>query len=168
MADIFYDRISTPLGPVFLAMRAGRLAAVQIGGSAAAFLRAASGEGGARAVRNAAAVRPAARQLKEYFAGRRRAFRLALDWRGIPPFRARVLRAAMRIPYGETRTYGEIARAIGAPRAARAVGSALGANPFAPVVPCHRVTAGDGSLGGYSASGGLKVKRRLLRMETGK
>ena len=83
------------------------------------------------------------------------------------PFQRRVLRAALRIPYGRVSTYGEIAAEIGNPRAARAVGRALGANPIPLVVPCHRVIAGSGALGGYSAAGGVRVKRKLLDLEVG-
>ncbi|OGS63640.1 MAG: 6-O-methylguanine DNA methyltransferase [Elusimicrobia bacterium RIFOXYB2_FULL_62_6] len=81
------------------------------------------------------------------------------------PFQRAVWRACMAIPAGETRSYGWIARRIGRPGAARAVGSALGKNPFAPAVPCHRVISSDGSLGGFSAPGGLKTKARLLAKE---
>jgi len=106
----------------------------------------------------------AARQLEEYFAGRRRAFDLPLDLGGTD-FQRRVWDALLGIPFGETRTYSELARAIGAPKAVRAVGAANGANPVAIIVPCHRVIASDGSLGGYG--GGLELKRRLLALESG-
>ncbi len=168
MQSVFYDRISTSLGLMHVAVRSRRLAATQMGGSAVSFLRLLRRQTRAEPVRKKASVQTAAGQIREYLAGRRRAFRLILDWGVVTPFQRRVLRAAMRIPYGQTRTYGQIARAIGAPRAARAVGQALGANPFAPVVPCHRVIAGDGSLGGFSAADGLKIKRKLLQMEAGK
>lgn len=82
-----------------------------------------------------------------------------------PPFRRAVWLACAEIPRGEVRTYGWIARRIGKPGAARAVGAALGANPFAPIVPCHRVVRSDGGLGGYSGRGGLATKRRLLAKE---
>lgn len=81
------------------------------------------------------------------------------------PFQQAVWRACMTIPAGQTRSYGWIAKKIGKPGAARAVGSALGANPFAPVVPCHRVIKSDGALGGFSAPGGLKAKLALLKKE---
>ncbi|MEK9144765.1 MAG: MGMT family protein [Elusimicrobiota bacterium] len=84
------------------------------------------------------------------------------DW---PPFYRKVWRACAEIPKGQVRTYGWIARRIGSPKAARAVGQALGKNPFAPVVPCHRVVGADGSLTGFSAKGGLAAKRRLLVAE---
>jgi len=82
-----------------------------------------------------------------------------------PLFYQLVWRACLNIPEGETRTYGWIAKKIGRPKAARAVGRALAANPFAPRVPCHRVIRADGSLGGYSGRGGIKRKRALLRRE---
>ena len=82
-----------------------------------------------------------------------------------PEFYQKVWKACAEIPAGETRTYGWIAKRIGKPGAARAVGRALGANPFAPTIPCHRVVRSDGTLGGYSGAGGLKTKRRLLEKE---
>lgn len=85
--------------------------------------------------------------------------------RAYPRFYQKVWKACAAIPRGRTRTYGWVARAVGRPGAARAVGQALKANPFAPVVPCHRVVAAGGRLGGYSAPGGLKAKRRLLERE---
>jgi methylated-DNA-[protein]-cysteine S-methyltransferase len=90
---------------------------------------------------------------------------IALDERGIEEFRRRVYGAAREIGPGETVSYGEIAKAIGAPEAARDVGGALGENPFPIVVPCHRVLAADGSLRGFSAPGGIRTKRRMLEIE---
>lgn len=90
---------------------------------------------------------------------------LVLDMDGVPPFHQRVYTLARRLAPGETVTYGEMARQLGDPGAARAVGQALGANPFAPVVPCHRVLASDGRAGGFSASGGVTTKLRLLLIE---
>ncbi|OGR48188.1 MAG: 6-O-methylguanine DNA methyltransferase [Elusimicrobia bacterium GWC2_51_8] len=81
------------------------------------------------------------------------------------PFQQAVWRACMKIPKGQTRSYKWIAKQIDKPGAMRAVGSALGKNPFAPIVPCHRVIKSDGTLGGFSAPGGLASKRRLLRKE---
>jgi methylated-DNA-[protein]-cysteine S-methyltransferase len=88
-----------------------------------------------------------------------------LDTDRVPAFDCRVYEAARLIPPGVTRTYGEVARQAGAPREARAVGQALGRNPFAIVVPCHRVVAADGGLGGFSAHGGAETKRRMLAIE---
>src|ERR671937_2578160 len=104
----------------------------------------------------------AGEQLDQYFAGERRDFDLPLDLRGTP-FQRRVWNALLTIPYGETRSYGEIAEQIGAPGAARAVGLANGHNPIAIIVPCHRVIGASGSLTGYG--GGLDRKRSLLALE---
>ncbi len=102
-------------------------------------------------------------QLQRYAAGERVTFRVALDWSGHTPFRQSVWQATLGIPYGETRSYQWVAQAIGRPRAARAVGQALAANPMPIVVPCHRVLASDGRLAGFG--GGLNMKRCLLGLE---
>jgi methylated-DNA-[protein]-cysteine S-methyltransferase len=112
--------------------------------------------------RDPAAVATATRQIAEYFAGRRRRFELRFELEA-PPFTQRVLGALCRIPYGETRTYGAIARAVGRPGAARAVGQACGRNPLPLLIPCHRVVAEDGGLGGFG--GGPRLKQRLLEIE---
>ena len=109
-----------------------------------------------------AVLNEAARQLAEYFAGARRAFELPLRPTGTP-FQLRVWSELQRIPYGETISYGELARRIGAPNAARAVGLANGANPIPIVIPCHRVIGSDGSLTGFG--GGIATKRALLDLE---
>jgi methylated-DNA-[protein]-cysteine S-methyltransferase len=101
--------------------------------------------------------------LLQYAAGRRGALDIPLDLSAGTPFQRKVWETLRSIPYGETRSYGWVARQIGKPRASRAVGAACGANPIAIIVPCHRVVAGDGTLGGYT--GGLAIKRRLLRLE---
>ncbi|GAA1000492.1 methylated-DNA--[protein]-cysteine S-methyltransferase [Nocardiopsis tropica] len=90
---------------------------------------------------------------------------VALDMNGLTDFQRAVYEVARRIPPGQTRTYGDIANEIGLPGSARAVGRALGDNPFPPVVPCHRVTAAGGRTGGFSASGGVNTKMRLLSIE---
>ena len=107
-------------------------------------------------------TRPVRKQLEEYFAGKRRDFDLELDLRGTE-FRKRCWQELLRIPYGETRSYGEIARAVGNPTGFRAVGQANHYNPIAIIVPCHRVLASDKALGGYG--GGLNVKAFLLKLE---
>ena len=104
----------------------------------------------------------AAREIGEYFAGRRRAFTVPTAAAGTP-FQQAVWNALKKIPYGETRSYGEIARRIGHPRASRAVGQANNRNPLPIVVPCHRVIGTSGALTGYA--GGLAVKVRLLELE---
>lgn len=106
----------------------------------------------------------ARRELDEYFAGRRRDFDLALDLAlAGTGFARRVLESALRIPFGETKSYRDVAVAAGSPNAYRAAGNALGANPLPIVVPCHRVLASAGGLGGYT--GGLDRKRLLLDIE---
>ncbi len=90
---------------------------------------------------------------------------LDLDMTGIPPFHQRVYALTRQIPPGETLTYGELARQLGEPGAARAVGQALGANPFAPIVPCHRILAAHSGGGGFSAPGGVATKLRMLHIE---
>jgi methylated-DNA-[protein]-cysteine S-methyltransferase len=115
--------------------------------------------------RDDALLEPARRQLGEYFAGERTEFDLELRPAGAP-FQLEVWRALLGIPYGETASYGEIAREIGHPTAFRAVGAANGQNPIAIIVPCHRVIGSDGSLTGYG--GGLPTKRALLDLEAGR
>jgi methylated-DNA-[protein]-cysteine S-methyltransferase len=102
------------------------------------------------------------RQLEAYFAGRRQQFDLRLAPQGTE-FQKRTWTGLMEIPFGETISYAELARRIGNPKAVRAVGTANGANPISIIIPCHRVIASDGTLGGYG--GGLKVKRELLELE---
>jgi O-6-methylguanine DNA methyltransferase len=101
--------------------------------------------------------------VQAYLDGKARSFALPLDWGDHSPFQMKVWEVLRGIPYGRVRSYGWVARKIGKPRAARAVGSACGANPVPLLVPCHRVVAGDGSLGGFS--GGLPNKKRLLKLE---
>ena len=117
---------------------------------------------GVRFEESARAMRPYIRELEEYFAGQRRAFTFAIDLRGTD-FQRACWQALLAIPYGETRSYGDIARSVGRPQSFRAVGMANNRNPVAIVVPCHRVIASDGTLCGYG--GGLDVKRKLLELE---
>jgi methylated-DNA-[protein]-cysteine S-methyltransferase len=114
-------------------------------------------------VRDDAPFAAAREQLGAYFAGDRTRFDLPLDLDAGSPFQQLVWRALLAIPYGETRSYGELAASIGRPGAARAVGLANGRNPVGIVVPCHRVIGADGGLTGYG--GGLERKRRLLDHE---
>ncbi len=102
------------------------------------------------------------RQLKEYFSGKRKTFRIRLAPQGTP-FQLKVWQALRAIPYGHTTSYGQIAKAIGKPRAARAIGAANGRNPLSIIVPCHRVIGSNGQLVGYG--GGLSIKEALLTHE---
>ncbi|HYS46159.1 MAG TPA: methylated-DNA--[protein]-cysteine S-methyltransferase [Rhizomicrobium sp.] len=107
-------------------------------------------------------LREAERQLKEYFAGARTSFDVPLDFHGTE-FQKRVWAALLTIPFGETRSYGEIARTLGKPSAMRAVGAANGRNPISIIAPCHRVIGANGQLTGFA--GGLKAKAHLLALE---
>lgn len=122
--------------------------------------------GSAREGTPAAPIATAIGAVRSLLAGQRMALDgIALDLRDVPDFHRRVYEAARRIEAGRTCTYGELAEAIGEPSAARAVGQALGANPFAIIVPCHRVLAAGGAGGGFSAPGGVDTKLRLLEIE---
>jgi methylated-DNA-[protein]-cysteine S-methyltransferase len=110
-------------------------------------------------------VAPALRQLDEYLRGARKAFDLPIDWSLLRPFQQQILQIVFAIPYGQTRTYGDIAYEIGNPRAARAVGRANATNPMPLVIPCHRVIGADGKLHGYGGGEGLPTKEWLLKLE---
>ena len=110
-------------------------------------------------------VASALQQLDEYLRGARKAFDLPIDWSLLRPFQRQVLQIVFAIPYGSTRTYGDIAHEIGNPKAARAVGRANATNPMPLVIPCHRVIGSDGKLTGYGGGEGLPTKEWLLQME---
>jgi methylated-DNA-[protein]-cysteine S-methyltransferase len=153
---MIYSYLESPIGPLLLAGDGERLRFIRFPSGA----RAAGPEPTWR--RDDAPFEQAARQLEEYFAGSRRRFDLPLAPQATP-FQSRVLAALQAIPYGETRSYKDIAVALGDPRAVRAVGSANGNNPLPIVIPCHRVIGSDGSLTGFG--GGLEAKRFLLALE---
>ena len=108
---------------------------------------------------------PYIKQLREYLNKKRRTFTIPIDWTIFTPFQREALQAVFRIPYGETRTYIDIAREINRPLAYRAVGAANAMNPMPLVIPCHRVIGADGKLHGYGSGDGLPTKEWLLRME---
>ncbi len=110
-------------------------------------------------------ITPYAKELKEYLNGRRTAFTIPIDWTFFTPFQREALQAVFRIPYGETRTYIDIAREIDRPHAYRAVGAANAMNPMPIIVPCHRVLGVDGKLHGYGGGDGLPTKEWLLKLE---
>jgi methylated-DNA-[protein]-cysteine S-methyltransferase len=150
-AELYWDRVPSPLGTLAIAVDAnGRAVQLRLDGA-----RGAGPDADERATRVRA-------QLEEYFAGARREFDLELAPRGTA-FQLRVWQALREIPYGAVRSYGDVARALGHPTAARALGQANGRNPLPVVIPCHRVIASGGSLGGYT--GGLERKQRLLALE---
>jgi methylated-DNA-[protein]-cysteine S-methyltransferase len=151
-AYCYFDLVPAPWRSIAVAVDAdGRLIEIRLDG------RRPEGRRDAKRCRNAAL------QLTEYFRGDRREFDLELAPVGTD-FQLRVWRALRAIPYGRVCNYGDVARAIGQPGAARAVGQAVGCNPLPIVIPCHRVIASDGTIGGYS--GGLSIKHRLLAIES--
>ena len=158
MEALYYSRMSSPVGPLLIGVSESALVMLEfdrglpqtIGGQQVAWEES---EARTRSVR---------KQMDDYFAGKRRSFALALDLRGTD-FRKRCWSELLRIPYGETRSYAQIARAVGNPNGFRAVGQANHYNPIAIIVPCHRVLAGGRNLGGYG--GGLPTKAFLLRLE---
>ena len=158
---IGFCTFATPLGTVLLAATDEGVCAVKLGNDARRLKTLLTEEFSAAELAEAAMPELEAK-VCAFIAGEGTLARIPLDIRGTV-FQRRVWEALRRIPRGETRTYGEIARAIGAPAAVRAVGSACGANPVALVVPCHRAIRTDGGLGGYAW--GLGVKKRLLEIE---
>jgi methylated-DNA-[protein]-cysteine S-methyltransferase len=163
--DIAYRVVDAPVGPLLLAATERGLIRVAFAAEDHdAVLQTLADRVSPRILHAPARLDGAAAELEEYFAGRRRAFDVALDWRLTRGFRSVVLhRLAADVGYGQTASYGAVARLAGSPRAIRAVGTACAANPLPVVVPCHRVVRSDGSLGGYR--GGLEAKRTLLTLE---
>lgn len=106
---------------------------------------------------------PLVQEINDYLRGQKVVFKQPLDWRPLTPFRRKVLQAVAQIPYGEVRSYKEVGISIGYGRGFQAIGQALGANPFPIIIPCHRVIASNGTLGGYT--GGLSYKEKLLALE---
>ena len=161
---IAYAHMDSPIGPVWVATAERGICAVGLGERQPerffAWLTRHMGPEPRR--EDPAALAQALTQLGEYFAGTRLAFDLELDARGTP-FQEAVWGEIARIPYGTTITYGEIAQRIGRPRAPRAVGAAVGANPLSILIPCHRVIGSGGTLTGYG--GGLDAKAALLKLE---
>ena len=169
MQTLAYTLFESPVGPLFLAASGRGLVALEFDQRLPGQhtirpnprdLRAESKS--VRFEESAGEIQVYVRELQEYFAGERRRFDFPLDLRGTE-FQMDCWRALLAIPYGETRTYADIARAVSRPQGFRAVGMANNRNPIAIVVPCHRVIASDGTLCGYG--GGLDIKRKLLELE---
>jgi methylated-DNA-[protein]-cysteine S-methyltransferase len=161
MMRFHYSEMSTPIGPLCLAADGDNLIAVHIGTAASLQKRLRSTM---EWHHSSDALAEAVHQVTAYFAGELREFSLPLAPVGTP-FQQRVWKELRSIPYGVTVSYGEIARRIGAPDSARAIGAANGQNPIAIVVPCHRVIGANGALTGYG--GGMERKRYLLDLESG-
>jgi methylated-DNA-[protein]-cysteine S-methyltransferase len=167
-AEVRYAVLETPAGAlVAAATERGlvRLAYEDHNGGTDAILEQLAAKLSPRILEQPKALDPVARELDEFFHGTREHFDLPLDWALTGAFGRRVLTAALAIPYGEVRTYAQVASAAGSPGGSRAAGNALGANPMPIVVPCHRVVRTGGGLGGYT--GGLHRKELLLAVERG-
>ena len=164
LLDVAYAVVDSPLGALTVAAtRRGVVRVAYPRRSLDAVLGELAARVSPRILEAPARLDDVRRELDEYFDGRRRRFDLALDWSLSQGFFRSVLQATSRIRYGELRSYREVAERAGRPRAVRAAGNALGANPIPVVVPCHRVVRSGGALGGYT--GGLERKEFLLRLE---
>jgi methylated-DNA-[protein]-cysteine S-methyltransferase len=155
----------TVLGTVWFAFSEHGLAAVGVQESEETFRESLERMGFSQLVVDQDGLAAPLGQMSEYLSGARRSFDFPIDWSVLTPFQQEVLQATLAIPYGQTRTYAEIARQVGRPRAARAVGRAEATNPMPVVIPCHRVIGSDGKLHGYGAGEGLPTKAWLLELE---
>lgn len=167
MIDALYigEVEGTPLGNLWLAVSGRGLAAVDAVVSRADFANRLARRFNCPVEYQPKHVAQAADELEQYLDGRRRIFTLVINWTLLRPFQQAVLKATCEIPYGETRTYKQIAERIGRTRAARAVGRAEATNPMPLVIPCHRVIGSDGKLHGYGLGQGLSTKEWLLKLE---
>jgi methylated-DNA-[protein]-cysteine S-methyltransferase len=164
--NLFYTVINTSWGWVgILASKVGLLAVTLPQNTRQQALDS-LGKKAQQAILSPAVFSNLAEKFQAYYSGKKTNFSDNLDFSGATPFQRQVWEATRLIPYGETRSYGWVAKQIGKSQAARAVGQAVGKNPFLIVVPCHRVIASDGGLGGFG--GGLEIKQALLELETPK
>jgi methylated-DNA-[protein]-cysteine S-methyltransferase len=166
LVTVAYDVMDSPLGPLWIAVGPRGVVGIHYGASPdeREVARITATYGPAMLPDPSSCGRVES-EIDQYFAHRRMSFDIEVDLTPLSPFQRRILAATAKVPYGEVTTYREVARRAGNEQASRAAGGALGANPIPIVVPCHRVVATDGSLGGYS--GGLAAKRRLLELERG-
>jgi methylated-DNA-[protein]-cysteine S-methyltransferase len=164
LLDVAYATVDSPLGPLYAAATPRGLVMLAYGDVPLEVrLERLAREVSPRILEAPARLDPVRRELDEYFAGVRRAFEVPIDWSPLRGYTREVLRRTAEIPYGEARSYAEIADRAGSPRGWRATGNALGANPMPIVVPCHRVLTSSGRIGGYT--GGVDRKRFLLALE---
>jgi methylated-DNA-[protein]-cysteine S-methyltransferase len=165
LVDVAYASVDSPLGPLVVAATPKGLVRVSYSEFRGEddVLEDLARRVSPRVLEAPARLDGVRRELDEYFDGRREDFDIAIDWSYLAGFTREVLRATAAIPFGDVSTYAGVAEAAGSPRAVRAAGNALGANPMPVVVPCHRVLRTGGALGGYT--GGLERKEFLLRLE---
>ena len=165
LVDVAYTRVDSPLGPLLAAgtdRGLVRLSYLEFRGEDETLQQLAD-DVSPRVLEAPERLDPIRRELDEYFDGRRNAFDIDIDWSPMGEFQRRILEATAAIPFGGHLSYGEVAERAGKPRAFRAAGTALGRNPIPIVIPCHRVWAAGGQLGGYT--GGVDRKRVLLELE---
>ncbi len=163
MPALYWSRCPSPWGSLRLLATEQGLCRVVLPGETGLDQWIARHLPGSTLIEGAALVREAIHQLHRYFAGEKQPFDLPLELYGTP-FQKAIWSALREIPYGQTRSYAQVAAAVGRPRATQSVGSAIGSNPLPILIPCHRVIRSDGSLGGYG--GGLRMKQALLRLES--
>ena len=165
LVDVAYTSVDSPLGPLLVAASPNGLVRVSYTDPRGPdhVIEELAERISPRVLEAPARLDPVRRELDEYFAGRRTDFETAIDWSHLAGFTRKVLRATAGIGFGETSTYAGVASRAGSPRAMRAAGNALGANPMPVIVPCHRVLRTGGALGGYT--GGIERKEYLLRLE---
>jgi methylated-DNA-[protein]-cysteine S-methyltransferase len=166
ISQIIFDVVqNTPVGSVWVAVSELGLVAVQIGGDRDAFPRWLAARFGVPVFHHKPRIAKIISQIQEYLQGERKTFDTKIHWGIMSEFQQKSLKAVCRIPYGETRTYGQIAAEIGVPQAPRAVGRANATNPMPLVIPCHRLVGADDSLRGYGGGEGIKTKDWLLTLE---
>jgi methylated-DNA-[protein]-cysteine S-methyltransferase len=165
LVDVAYTSVDSPLGPLVVAATPRGLVRVAYADNDPAddVLEELATRVSPRVLEAPARLDPVLRELDQYFAGDLRRFETPIDWSHLAGFTRKVLRATARIGFGDTGTYRSVATGAGSPRAVRAAGNALGANPMPVIVPCHRVLRTGGALGGYT--GGVERKEFLLRLE---
>jgi methylated-DNA-[protein]-cysteine S-methyltransferase len=164
--NVYYASLDdTPVGRLFIALSGKGVVALEYEENESAFVSRLERRVGGKPVRAPDRLEDVAHQVTDYLEGARQSFDLSVDLAGLTPFQQRVLQAVARVPRGEVATYAEIARRIDRPKAARAVGQALRRNPIPIVIPCHRVLASNGGMGGYTGRGGVRTKKQLLALE---
>lgn len=162
-AFLRYASITSPLGRLYVSATERGLCRLALNGSEKIFVQDLQDHYKITPVHAQEYFDETEKELTLYFHGELKKFNLPIDWSDISPFQKQVLGELLKITYGETTSYGEIARRIGKPQASRAVGTAIARNPMPIIIPCHRVIPADGSLGGYLW--GPEIKQMLLRME---
>ena len=166
LETVGYRIVDSPLGPLWVAVGPRGLLNIHYGAEPSALeLRRIVRAYGPGVLPDARRVDAVARELDQYWSGKRREFDVTVDLSPLTPFQRKVLAVTARVPYGELITYAKVAQQTGNDKAYRAAAGAIGDNPIPIVVPCHRVVASDGTLGGYA--GGLDAKRHLLQLERG-